>query len=38
MARLVLLTGAILTFAFGTVAATESGMLMPMPASLVSVN
>lgn len=35
MARVLLLTGAIMTFAIGTVAATETGMLMPMPASLV---
>ncbi len=34
MAKLVLLTGVIMTFAFGTVAATEGGLMMPMPASL----
>ncbi len=38
MARLVLLSGAIMAFAFGTVAATETGLLMPMPASLASAN
>lgn len=36
MARVILLTGVIMTFAIGTVAATEEGVLMPMPASLVS--
>ena len=34
MAKVVLLTGVIMTFAFGTVAATESGLLMPISASL----
>ncbi len=38
MAKLVLLTGVIMTFAFGTVAATEGGLLMPMPASLAQNN
>lgn len=35
MARVLLLTGVIMTFAIGTVTATENGLLMPMPASLV---
>ncbi len=34
MAKVILLTGVLMTFAFGTVAATENGLLMPMPASL----
>jgi hypothetical protein len=34
MAKIFLLTGVVLTFAIGTVAATETGLLMPMPASL----
>ncbi len=34
MAKVILLTGVIMTFAFGTVAATENGLLMPMPAFL----
>ena len=34
MARVVLLTGMVLTFAIGTVAATETGLVMPLPASL----
>ncbi len=34
MARMLLLTGMILTFAVGTVAVTESGLLMPVPAAL----
>lgn len=36
MAKIFLLTGVVLTFAIGTVAATETGLLMPMPASLAS--
>lgn len=35
MAKIFLLTGVVLTFAIGTVAATETGMLMPISASLV---
>lgn len=33
MARVVLLTGMVLTFAIGTVAATETGLVMPIPTS-----
>ena len=36
MARVILFTGVIMTFAIGTVAATEAGVIMPMPASFVS--
>lgn len=38
MAKVVLVTGIIMTFAVGTVAATETGLLMPMPASLAANN
>lgn len=34
MAKVLLLTGVIMTFAIGTVAATETGMMMPMPQTL----
>jgi len=33
MARVIFLTGMIMTFAVGTVVATETGMLMPVSAS-----
>lgn len=36
MARIVLLAGVLMTFAIGTVAATETGMMMPLPATLVT--
>ena len=35
MARVIFLAGALMTFAVGTVAVTEAGLLMPMPAALV---
>jgi hypothetical protein len=38
MARVVLLTGIVLTFAVGTVAASESGIVMPVPSSLSALN
>ena len=34
MAKIFLVTGMLMTFAIGSVAATETGLMMPMPASL----
>jgi hypothetical protein len=34
MARIILVTGVIMTFAVGTVAATETGLMMPAPSML----
>jgi hypothetical protein len=38
MAKVIFLAGVLVTFAVGSVAATETGLLMPMPLSLAQNN